>query len=602
MRVSRAGLILTLWILCGGAQASELSMYAKFLDDISDGAPETWPLAVDMLSSDEAVLATAIDALLPRMDQLGVAEKRILAKEFRAFVDREEVALALARVAEGDDLEAAENAVRSLRDCESNFCVPIALRLVGSGSPDRKGMLSQLANLYALEHPELMRYQGSPRQWYAQQLSPGVVDDRFVTPLLGLLQDADADFRLMLVRALREVIDARVMNAFAKLAGDTDPKIRSSVLWGLAKRGDSRVYDRLIALAPPIDPESRSRYKRNQYFSDLGYAYWWDLDGVVRRYRAATGRDARKDHERVLRAASAQLREGFPEMEARIEALAGDSDLLLSEVMSELLVKRRQVAEVHLDEESARPSIAQWILITSALASAALGFVLFAWAFRLLKLKFVLTRLPVSKIASAAQGLVALRGRVLPAEGVLLRYPSTGEDCVYYPGVEKKLPEFGFYIEDESGQIRIETSGAVLLSEKRLLLSNDDVHVIGTVATRQRHKPDGEVVEERVLAKPEVPRSAYQGLMHFIIDRVLAANARGGQSRMLFSDPRTCFWIWDDPHEKPLSGGWDFAVLFGVVALLGAWLVVFAASGLAIVDREFAQALAEWGRSSGSLP
>jgi len=39
-------------------------MYAKFLDDIERGTPETWPLAVEMLASSEEVLEVALDALL----------------------------------------------------------------------------------------------------------------------------------------------------------------------------------------------------------------------------------------------------------------------------------------------------------------------------------------------------------------------------------------------------------------------------------------------------------------------------------------------------------------------------------------------------------
>jgi len=210
-------------------------------------------------------------------------------------------------------------------------------------------------------------------------------------------------------------------------------------------------------------------------------------------------------------------------------------------------------------------------------------------------LKYLVSHLPLSKVRSASQGLVALRGRVVPPDGVVLAYPSTGEPCAYYPGVEKQRPGFALYVEDDSGRIRVETAGSVLLSEKRLLFPNDEVHLIGTVSTRHQTKPDGEVVEERVLVKPVVPRSAYQRLMHLIIDRVLAANARGGHSRILFSDPRTCFWIWDDPRDKPLSRSWDFAVIFGVVALVGVWLAVFAICGLAVLDQDYARMLAELG-------
>ena len=67
---------------------------------------------------------------------------------------------------------------------------------------------------------------------------------------------------------------------------------------------------------------------------------------------------------------------------------------------------------------------------------------------------------------------------VAHADGELLQYPSTGERCVYFPGIEKRLPGFGFYVEDETGRIRVDASGAVLLSEKRLLLPDDEVRSI----------------------------------------------------------------------------------------------------------------------------
>jgi hypothetical protein len=88
--------------------------------------------------------------------------------------------------------------------------------------------------------------------------------------------------------------------------------------------------------------------------------------------------------------------------------------------------------------------------------------------------------------------------------------------------------------------------------------------------------------------------------VHAIIDRLLAANARGGHSRMLFSDPRARFWIWDDLRDEPLSGSRDFAVIFGVAASLGVRLAVFAICGFAIVDREYARMLAELGRTASS--
>lgn len=590
------GIALGLSTLSGVVQASELSMYARYLDDVSQGPPETWPQAVRILASDDEALQVALDALLSRMTEFGVSEKRLLAKKLRPFVDREDVALTLATLVEGEDREAAERAAETLRRCVSKFCAPIALRLLAPGNPNRRATLGHVLDLYAREHPELELYEGSPRQWYAQQLSEDVRDDRFATPLFAYLQDSDPAFRLALVRALRGVIDGRVTGVFARLAGDSDPKIRSSVLWGLGKRGDRRVYERLIALAPQRNPESGSRYQRNQYFSDLGYAYWWDLDNLVLRYREVSTPEERKDHERILRAASAQLRAGLPGPDARIEELAGDEDPLLAEIMGELLVQRRRAVVLAAAEGTPSPSVSQWVWVAMTLASAALGVVLFSWSFRLLKLKYLLARLPLSKIRSASQGLVALRGRVVPADGALVEYPSTAERCAYYPGIERREPGFGFYIEDETGRIRVEAAGAVLLSEKRLLFPDDDVHVIGTVMTRQHTKPDGEVVEERVVVKPSVRRSAYERLMHGIIDGVLGANARGGHSRALFSDARTCFWIWDDPREKPLCGAWDFAVVFGVVALLGAWLAVFAVGGLAMLDREYAQMLADFGR------
>lgn len=588
------------WVVslsCGVAQASQLSLFASCLDDIVNGAPGTWVRAVQILTSDEEVLEDALDTLLPRVEPLGGAEKRILAKKLRPFIDREDVARLLGKWVRSDDPDLGSIAIESLRKCTQDFCVSIAVELLASGTHERMGALGFLSDLYQLAHPELDPYSGSPRQWYAQQLSAGVRDDRFVTSLLLHLDDPDPVFRPALVRSLRDVIDERIIDVFARLAGDPDPKLRSSALVGLAKRGDSRVYERLLALAP-VPSASGSRYDRNLYFSDLGYLYWWDLENLVRRYRAAENEQQRAEHTRILWAASEQLRDGFPEFEPLIESLANDADPAIAEIMRDLRARRFAAATAPPSGgdptlEMTRAGVETWVFVAMTCVAGVLGVVLFSLSFRLLKLRFLLFRLPLSRIRSVSHGMVALRGRVVPTEGEFVEYPSTGERCVYYPGVEKNRPGFGFSLEDETGRIRIEVDGAVLLSEKRLLLPDDDVHVIGTLTTRQTTKPDGQVVNERVVAKPTVRRSAVQTLMHFIINRVLAANARSGHSRMLFSDPRSCLWIWDDPQQKPLHSGWDLAATFAVIALFGAWLAVFALCGLATLDQEYARMLAE---------
>ena len=534
--------------------------------------------------SEESTLRIALDALLQRLPDLAVGEQLLLARELHAVVDREPVVLALADLVVAADVTVREAAVSSLGHCVEDFCVPVLLRLLLTDTTLRAPLLKQLEIHYLREHPAFEGYHSGTREWNLAQAKPEAEDHRFVSPMLPLLDDADASFRYALVRALRRMADPRLPTVLRGVVEDPDASVSEAALWGLARRGEREVYAQLLALAPAIDPDSGSRYQRNQHFSDIGQVFWWDFDTLIQRYRQTDNENDQLDHRRIVAAAAGQLVTDPLSFDPLVLALAEGDDPFLRETMTGLLERRQSRAE-SAAETGREPSMALWTVAVSLLATAFMGLVLFSWAFRLLKLKYLLRTLPVSPIRSLAHGLVAVRGRLQSLDPDLPLYPSTEEPCVYYPGVHRDRPGYSMLLVDDSGEVFVDAAGAVLLSEKRLLLLGDEVHLLGTLMTRQGLDADGEVHTWRVIGKAGLRRSAYDRLMQLLIAGVLGANARSGQSRMLFSDPRDRFWIWDNPQQPPLSRGWDVAAIIGVVLLVGVWMTLFAVAGLSFLER-----------------
>jgi hypothetical protein len=258
----------------------------------------------------------------------------------------------------------------------------------------------------------------------------------------------------------------------------------------------------------------------------------------------------------------------------------------------------RHLAEVHSKQERMVVKPQQWaeqrpallgpaVLIAFALLSALLGLVLFVWGFRLLQLLRLLQRTAPAKVRSVAQGTALLRGRLIQI-GEQLRHPVTEEGCLYYSGADRDFPYQQFYLEDETGRILVNPAGAVLISADGILTGGEEVMILGAV-----NRSSG-TERNNLIGKPEVRRSRFDRCVHFLVQGVLGFWNRTGTGMALFSDPRSCIWIWDAPGKGPLNSRREAVRLLGIFLAAGVWISLFAATALVMFDQQFSAALASW--------
>ena len=213
------------------------------------------------------------------------------------------------------------------------------------------------------------------------------------------------------------------------------------------------------------------------------------------------------------------------------------------------------------------------------LAPLTLGAALFLWGWRLLRLRRLLVHLPVSRIRTLTPGLVALRGKVYSG-GEPLIHPDSGEPCVYYVGAERQYEGLRFWLADDSGRVLVDPAGMVMLSADGILSPEEEVHVIASAESA------GTGSERWLLRKAQTPRSAFERLVHFLIDRLFGFFSGGELSKMLFSDPRRCFWVWDDLDGKPFGHRRETALAVAVFVSAGVWIAVAAMVVSALLDRD----------------
>ncbi|HEY7746584.1 MAG TPA: hypothetical protein VIA07_09615 [Desulfuromonadales bacterium] len=215
------------------------------------------------------------------------------------------------------------------------------------------------------------------------------------------------------------------------------------------------------------------------------------------------------------------------------------------------------------------------------LAPLCLGVALFLWCFRLLQLHRLLRHLPLSRIRSLTPGLVMLRGEVQPS-GKPLFHPQTGELCVYYVGAEERMQGLRFSLVDDSGRVAVDPAGLVMLSEDGLLVAGEEVRLIASA----ERVGEGTGAERWLIRKAQSPRTAFERLVHSLIGRLFGFFSGSGLSKMLFSDPRRCFWIWDDLEGKPFGNRREVALIVTVFAFAGVWIVLAALAAIAFLDRD----------------
>jgi hypothetical protein len=198
-----------------------------------------------------------------------------------------------------------------------------------------------------------------------------------------------------------------------------------------------------------------------------------------------------------------------------------------------------------------------------------------------LQLQRMLRHLPASKIRTLTPGQVALRGEVQPA-GEPLFHPLTDELCVYYVGAETREPGLRFWLVDGSGRVQVDPAGMVMLSEDGMLLPGEEVHMIASV----ERVGAGSGPERWLIRKNHAPRSAFEKLVHLVVGRLFGVCAGSNLSKMLFSDPRRCFWIWDDCDGNPFGDRREVALVVTVFTFAGVWIVVAAFVAITFLDRD----------------
>jgi hypothetical protein len=76
----------------------------------------------------------------------------------------------------------------------------------------------------------------------------------------------------------------------------------------------------------------------------------------------------------------------------------------------------------------------------------------------------------------------------------------------------------------------------------------------------------------------------YRRILHRAIEILIGFRSQSAVTRMLFSDPQRCFWIWDDLAERPLSRRGDVLWLAVGMSLAGAWMIVFTLAAAGVID------------------
>jgi HEAT repeat protein len=537
--------------LRGAIVAEEPSDYTRALEA---GPPSLWNEAVSgLLGENDQLPLHAVSSVMRRFDDL---EPRLRVRVVRALRRHPqhprtlETLVPLVREGGGELRTAAVESLFSLR-------TPAAMDafedLILEESPHRMGALNALVAS-------------------ADSVSPEAFDERYLPAIAVLLHAEDAEIRRTATKATMRIDTPGLRDEWARVLSDPDPVIREAALWHLAERGDARPCPELVDRAK-ADVDSIERVGSLCAPSSL-FLY---VDGY---------RNAKDDAERAFYGTLIEngLRSDFlddPAMVASLRELSRSDEPFVREKVAAFLDWGDARERARNRDEALREAVLPIVLVLSATVAALLGILLFIWSFRLWTLATRVRNRPLSRAASLSSGPVALEGEAQPA-GSYLRHPVTGEPCLYYAGADVAHPEARFYLEDDSGRVLVDPRRAVFFSEDGVLVAGERVHVVGFAAGRS----------PVVVGKDEPGRPLYSRAVHGLISALLGFGRSTSVTKMLFSDPRHCFWIWDDLERRPMGERRDQLWLALGVLLGGAWMVVFAVSVMGLVDREMSEPIA----------
>lgn len=121
-----------------------------------------------------------------------------------------------------------------------------------------------------------------------------------------------------------------------------------------------------------------------------------------------------------------------------------------------------------------------------------------------------------------------------------------------------------------------------MLSEDGTLVPGEEVCLIAGA----ERAGEGRGPERWLIRKARTPRTAFERLVHFLIGRLFGFCSGSGLSKMLFTDPHRCFWIWDDLEGKPFGGRREVALIMTVFALAGVWIALAALVAITVLERD----------------
>ncbi len=572
--------LLVVLILTGGAAArAENPQPGNWVRILEKGPRQEWSAAIDSLLALKKLPPQAVSTLVRRLDVMDVDDRRRFAKALNWKVLRPETLEAAIRLlSESEpDTKTSKYARRAIASCDREFATEILISNLSGSQPHPR--LDWLALLLA----DRWREEEAMRRQVDSIDAVTVLDDvakgcRFPVfdVLSPLLSHSEAKVREAAVRSLWYVGDVRVHDAVKPLSNEADPLVRLPALRLLASRGDLEALAPLLKWADTEAPVTR-RWHRNRRFERVGYAFaHTHFAELLELYRRAASESQRLDYVALVEGGvSANILSNEATL-AVMERYTSDPDEFISSTAKRILRwKDRRSAP------SASDGLSTSLLVCVALAAALVGFVLFHWAFRLLGLRRLFRSATPTPIRSLALGHVTIEGKVR-ARGPRLTHPYTGEACVYYPGADRHHRAVEFAVEDGTGEVIVDARQLVTLSEDGIVEEGERVFLVGTARRK------GQSIE---IAKDESPRPIYARCVHFVVRHVLGHAAKSGSARLLFSDPSRCFCVWDDLHNRPFACWRESAITFGSIALIGAWVCVFAIAGLAIVDQELSAKL-----------
>ena len=552
----------------GTIEAEHPSDYVRVLEA---GPPSLWDEAVvGLLGDDDELRTYAVASVVRRLPFLGPEVRARVAGALRRHGHTLPTLWKLAH--EDPERTVRETAMDSLLNTGATGLMDACRDLIELESPYRMEALHTLVSRFELlseviekgnqqlVDPVLASDQGTPAE---------IFDRRYLYTVSRLLYSQDSTVRAAALSETSSIDTPGLRDAWLVLSHDIDASIRWRALWTLAKKGDPRPCTILFAeLTEEDDVKDAGAVCAATYFLDY-----------FERYQRG---DNSSLYRLLIEGATSEELLAQPEIVDAMSSYAAHPDSFLSETAEKVLDWHRDAQE---EEQAvdARIGIRPAVLLLCAFVSFVLGALLFVWAFRLYVLFVRVRNRPVAKTASISLGLVALEGKVQPASG-LLRHPLTDEPCVYYAGADVDHPEARFYLVDDSGRVLIDPRLAVLFSDDGVSVTGERVHLVG-----HADRADGKVVVGKESSEPPLYRRAG----HWIIEALFGFGQKTSMTKLLFTDPSRCFWIWDDLERRPMGKARDVLWLAASVLLAGAWIVVFAVSVLGMIDREMSASLAE---------